>query len=194
MEKLGRLFLVSAPSGAGKTTVVTAALQELQKQYAIKKVITYTTRPMRNGEVEGIDYFFITQEDFQKKIAEGFFIEWSNWYENYYGSPRSIIDDIQKGISFIAIVDRFGAQSFKRSYPESVLIWLTPPSLEVLQERLALRKTDSSEEIEKRLRKAVVEMNEEKEEKIYKYHIINNNFYETVEKFINCIVGEILKK
>ena len=194
VNNVGKIFLFSAPSGAGKTTIVNVILQELQKSYVIQKVITYTTRSIRKGEVDGIDYFFITKEEFEAKIQEGFFLEWSNWYENYYGSPRSSVDDLQKGISCIMIVDRFGARAIKSIYPQVVLIWLEPVDLEVLKERLLLRGTDTQEEIQKRLIKASLEMDEEKEEKLYTYHIINDDFYETIEKCINCIVVEILKK
>ena len=92
------------------------------------------------------------------------------------------------------IVDRFGARAIKSIYPQVVLIWLEPVDLEVLKERLLLRGTDTQEEIQKRLIKASLEMDEEKEEKLYTYHIINDDFYETIEKCINCIVVEILKK
>ncbi len=194
----GTLFLISAPSGAGKTTIVNAVLEHVKNHYGdklvLEKVITYTTRPKREGEVEEKDYFFITKEDFLEKIESGFFMEWSTWYENYYGSPAWVLDRVREGISYIAIVDRFGARSIKAIFPEVVLIWLAPVSLEVLEQRLIRRGTDLQQEIEKRLLKAALEMDEEKKEKIYEYHIINDDFNKTVQKVINCIVVEIMEK
>ncbi len=190
----GSLFLISAPSGAGKTTIVNAVLHQMQSKYLIKKVITYTTRPIRIGEVDGVDYFFIKEEDFLDKIKNNFFLEWSTWYGCYYGFPQFILDDLKKGISYIGIVDRFGARSIKQLYKDAILIWIEPKSIEILKERLLHRGTDSLDEIKKRLKKAVIEIDEEKKEKLYEIHIINDEFYETVKKLINCIVVEIVKK
>src|SRR3989338_2709281 len=125
---IAKLFVVSAPSGAGKTTLVKAALEHLCKKFPIKRVITYTTRPARAGEMDGEHYYFISVNDFKQKVTEGFFLEWSSWYDHYYGSPVSIIEEIKKGTSFVAILDRAGAAEVLRAYPKAVCIWITPGS------------------------------------------------------------------
>ncbi len=190
----GLLFLVSAPSGAGKTTIVNEVLKEIGTQCLIKKVVTYTTRPIRIGEVDGVDYFFIKENDFLKKIKNHFFLEWSTWYGSYYGFPQTILNDLKNGISYIAIVDRFGARKIKELYKDAILIWIEPENIEVLKQRLIFRGTDNEDEIKKRLEKAAIEIDEEKKEKLYEIHIINDEFHSTVKKVINFIVGEILEK
>ncbi len=97
----GTLFVVSACSGAGKTTLVTRAIKELSISYPISRVITYTTKAPRMTEQNGIDYHFLSVEEFEIRAKNGFFLEWSNQYGNYYGSPHSIINDLPKAISVI---------------------------------------------------------------------------------------------
>ena len=191
---LGSLFVISAPSGTGKTTVVNQVLKELQPLYDIRRVITYTTRAIRDGEVDGVDYIFITQEKFKEKIDSDYFLEWSCGYGDYYGSPRSIIDSLAQGVSWISILDQNGAHAVKQVYPDVVLIWLLPPSLEELERRLHVRGSNSEKQIQKRLVKAVEEINEEEKENFYKYCVVNDDFDETVKKIINCILGQIAEK
>lgn len=182
-----KLFVVSGSSGAGKTTVVTAALKELQKNYPIKRVVTYTTRSARPGEVNGVHYHFITTDEFQEKIEEGFFLEWSNWYDSYYGSPKSILDDIKAGTSFIVILDQVGAKEVSTQYPQSILIWIQPSSLVELKRRLELRGKNSTEEIKSRLQKAEIEIKKVHQEKLYR-HIIKNDELKTAVLDITSLI------
>lgn len=181
------LFVVSGPSGSGKTTVVEQALAVLQKKHLIKRVITYTTRPARQGEIDGKHYHFLSVEDFKNKIEKGFFLEWSAWYDHYYGSPASIITDIAQGTSYIAILDRPGALSVQRAYPQAVLIWIEPPSLQELKKRLEYRAQNVTQEIEKRLAKAVVEIDQERENSYFSYTIKNDDLSVAVLEFVSLI-------
>ena len=122
--KKGKLFVISAPSGAGKTTVVHEFLLRFKNKYKLKRVVTYTTRPPRVGEEQGVDYHFVSADIFKEMISNHRFLEWSTWYDYYYGSPSSIIHEIEEGHSFILVVDRHGAQEICRSYSEAVLIWI----------------------------------------------------------------------
>jgi guanylate kinase len=179
----GKLFVISAPSGAGKTTLVQHSLERLRESCVISRVVTYTTKEPREGEaVQGVDYHFISQAEFEKKIGEGFFIEWSSAYGHYYGSPSSLVEYMAKGHSFILIVDRAGAGRIKEAIPEAVLIWIYTSSIEVLKKRLIARGGDSPEQIEKRLALAVSEIEQETVRPSYNFHVLNEDFYESVEK------------
>lgn len=179
--KEGKLFIVSAPSGAGKTTLIEELLKRWGKKYNLERAITYTTRDAREGEINGVDYNFISIEEFQRKIEEGFFIEWSTWYDHFYGSSIEIIKGLKNGVSYILIVDRLGASKIVGQFPDSILIWITPPSLSVLEQRLRLRAKDSELTILNRLKKAAIEIEEENQNQLYNYHFINDNFEITLE-------------
>lgn len=179
--KEGKLFIVSAPSGAGKTTLIEELLKRWGKKYNLERAITYTTRNAREGETNGVDYNFISIEEFQRKIEEGFFIEWSTWYDHFYGSSIEIIKGLKNGVSYILIVDRLGASKIVGQFPDSILIWITPPSLSVLEQRLRLRAKDSELTILNRLKKAAIEIEEENKNQLYNYHFINDNFEITLE-------------
>ncbi|MCF7844154.1 guanylate kinase [Candidatus Gracilibacteria bacterium] len=187
----GKLFIVSAPSGSGKTCLVKDILEECGKKNSIKRAVTYTTRPPREGEIDGEHYHFISTDEFKKKIDENYFLEWSTWYDYFYGSPASLLERIQEGISFVAILDRSGAKDVFAVYPHTYLIWIEPPSLEILKERLIKRGKDSEATIENRLRKASIEMVQEKQEQFYQYHIINDD-YETAKKDLLSLFNQAL--
>lgn len=179
----GKLFVISAPSGAGKTTLVRHSIERLQESHAISRVVTYTTKVPRKGEaVEGVDYYFISQADFEKKIGEGFFIEWSCAYGNYYGSPYSIVTHMAEGRSCVLIVDQAGASRIKEQVPEAVLIWIYTSSIEVLKQRLIKRGGESPEQVARRLELALLEIEQEAVRRVYNFHVLNEEFYESLEK------------
>ncbi len=135
MEKM---IIVVAPSGAGKSTFIDEILK--YPNLLIKDTITYTTRRMREGEFEGKPYFFLKEEDFKKKIKDNFFIEWAKVHSSFYGtSYKQICEFWQSGYSVIMDVDIQGAKTFKNKFPKALVIFIQPPNLEVLKERLLKR-------------------------------------------------------
>ena len=185
--KKGKLFIISAPSGTGKTTLINAFLQRYGHSFDIKRVITYTTRPARIGEVEGKDYHFISPDVFKEMIGKQQFLEWSCWYDYYYGSPIGILDAITRGHSYFLVIDRPGALEASKAYPEAVLIWIEPPSLKELERRLILRDTDTAATIASRIRKAHVEMEQELVERRYHYTIINEDIDESLVQLVGIV-------
>ena len=190
MKNRGKLFIVSAPSGAGKTSLIKEALKRLNK-YKISKVITYTVRQPRTGEVNGIDYHFITKEDFTNKISENFFLESTDYIGKLYASPISTLDDLELGESKVLIVDRQGAKSLAKINKDSVYIWITPPNISDLKKRLLKRGTESSAQIEVRLKAAHEEMEEEVRHRIFQYHVINDVFEDSINSIISIIESVI---
>ncbi|MCL4361500.1 guanylate kinase [Candidatus Dependentiae bacterium] len=170
----GKLFLIAAPSGAGKTTLVNELLTSFKDIYNIHRVITYTSRHPRGNEVTGQDYHFISSIEFEAKIEEGFFLEWSNVYSSYYGTPKNIINELEKGKSYFLIIDRFGVKQILEKFPYALSIWIQPPSLEILEQRLLQRNTESLEKISKRLAIAAQELEIENIEPICTYCIVND--------------------
>lgn len=191
MKAKNKLFIVSAPSGAGKSSLVSAVLATLGNQHVLERVITYTSRQPREGEREGVDYYFIAPGEFEAKIQKGFFIEWSAVYGSYYGTPQYIVEGLGLGKSYILVIDRVGAGQIIRSMPETVLIWITAPSLEVLCNRLRGRGTETEAQIMGRMNRAKIEINEEKKEPFYRYYVINDDFDATKLKIIFIILNEL---
>lgn len=178
----GLLFILSAPSGAGKTTVCEALLSGVSN---LRRAITTTTRPPRPGEVNGVDYFFLSKDEFQRKIGEEQFLEYAVIYDNYYGSGRDYIEsELEAGHDVILVVDVQGACSIKKTDVPAVYIYLLPPSLEVLRSRLVEREMDTPEVIEKRFSQAKKELSRYTE---YDYCIINEDLSEAVAD-INAII------
>lgn len=175
----GKLYVITGSSGAGKTTLLQAIIQE-QKELGVGQnlydfpllVVTYTTRAPRAHEKNGVDYYFITEQDFKEKVEQNFFAEWSCAYGAYYGMPASIfIDIVTKDHSYIAILDRTGAKTLKQKYQNLVyIIWLEL-GLDELSKRLVGRKSNSLDDIAHRLALARVEQEEEKQEKIADLYI-----------------------
>jgi len=188
---MGTLFIVSAPSGAGKTSLVNELISRLNPPHAIHRVVTYTSNTPRSNEIDGRDYHFITPQEFETRINEGFFIEYSTAYGTYYGSPRSIIDEIKKGASYILIPDMVGAKQIFEQEPASVLIWLTVPSIAVLEDRLKKRAKDSPEVIKKRLLRAKQEIDEELSHNFYHYHVLNDNFSTALLELESIITNKL---
>jgi guanylate kinase len=188
-NKTGRLFVVSAPSGAGKTTLVTLLIDRIGEKYNIERVVTYTTRAPRAGDTQKKDYHFISREEFELLIDRGFFIEWSAAYGNYYGTPSSIIGELATGKSLILIVDRAGVQSIAHYIPYAIFILIVPPSEEVLKKRLILRGSEEKNEISHRLLLAKEEISTENVNSLYKYHVINDSLVKAVDD-----LAEIVKK
>ncbi len=154
--KKGRLFIISAPSGTGKSTVVAHLLKKIPD---LVYSISYTTRPPRGGEHEGKDYRFVDETTFKKLRDEDFFAEWAEVHGAFYGTPRLELEDaVASGKNVVLDIDIQGGMALKKRYPNAVTIFLTPPSFDELKKRLAGRKTDSEAVVARRLENATREM------------------------------------
>ena len=186
-KKKGAFTILSGPSGVGKNTIADILID---KGYGIYSV-SMTTREIREGEVHGRDYFFVSQEEFNKNIEDDNFIEYAKYGDNYYGTLKSyVFDNIDNGTNVIAVVDIQGGVNIEKIFPEAVLIFIMPPSFEELEKRLRERGTDSEEAILKRLSIAKKEMDFSNH---YDYVVINNTALECVNDIIDIINKEVIK-
>ena len=185
LNRKGLLLVVSGPSGAGKGTICKALLN---KNDQIKLSVSATTRKPRNGEVHGVNYFFIEKEEFTKMIENGEFLEYAQIYDNFYGTPKAaIIECLEKGQDVILEIEMQGARQIKEVYPEGVIIFVLPPSLEELKSRIVGRGTETQEEIEKRFSCAFEEINQIVN---YDYFIVNEDIEKSVSDVEAIICAE----
>ena len=167
---------MSAPSGAGKTTLCKALLERCPD---IVYSVSFTTRPPRGTEKNGTDYFFIEKEAFEKKLEQNYWAEWANVHGHFYGTSREFLDNyLSKKRDILLDIDVQGTRQILEHYPNSVTIFIMPPSLEVLRVRLESRATDSAEVIEKRLQDAGKEI---EQRHIYRHIIVNDRLKEAVD-------------
>ncbi|MEJ7619978.1 MAG: guanylate kinase [Aquificaceae bacterium] len=177
------LFVLSAPSGAGKTTVADRLLKTCPR---VRRIITATTRPKREGEEHGVDYIFMDKAEFERRTEEGYFLEYANVYGNYYGTPKDqVLKNEQEGVDSLLVIDVQGASKIREVYPESVLIFLMPPSLEELKRRL-LSRGYGRENLEQRLQKAEEEIACARH---FDYIVVNEFIDKTVEAIHTIIVA-----
>ena len=192
MAPKGKLFVVSAPSGAGKTSVVSEALKRLQKDFDISRTITHTSRLPREGEVDGKDYVFHAKEDFEQKLKDGFFLEFTEYADKLYGSPASILSDLERGKSFISVLDIVGAKSISKAYPDACCIWIETKDIDTLRNRLLKRGTETECQIDERLKVAEQEMKEAHNlQRLFTYRLINEDFEQAVRELIMIIKREL---
>ena len=188
MNNKGKIIAISSPSGGGKTSVVKQILKDFPQ---IIFSVSATTRPKRSNEVNGVDYFFVDEREFELKIKNNEFIEWERFYDYYYGTLKSFVDDnINNGKSVLFEVDVKGALSLKKIYPESILIFIDPPTYEELVKRLKNRKTESPEDLQKRIDRAKMELS-------YKHkfdYIFVNDELNKVYKSVKSLIKEIINK
>jgi guanylate kinase len=182
--KPGHLFIISAPSGAGKTTLAKAILKQFTDMlYSI----SYTTRKPRAEEQDGVDYHFISKQDFKKGIKQGRWAEWAEVYENYYGTSAEFIEkSLSSGCDILLDIDVQGTLQILKHYPDSVTIFILPPSMNALRKRLEMRGSDSKAVIEKRLENAKKEM---AQKGFYRHIIVNDKLPWAIEE-----ISAIFKK
>lgn len=184
----GILFVVSSPSGGGKGTLIQRVLSRLQN---LSYSVSYTTRKPRNGEVNGREYFFVTPQQFSRMVEQNDFLEWAKVHSHLYGTSRSqVARDVSLGRDIVLEVDVQGAASIRHLIQEAVSVFILPPSLEVLRERLIARGTDSPEELAVRLRNAPEEL---KAYQTFDYVIINDDVEQAAAKLMAIIEAERLR-
>ena len=187
-SKKGAIIAISAPSGTGKTTILRRILSYFPQ---VVFSVSATTRKKRKNEVEGVDYFFISEEEFKKKIQNSEFVEWELFYDYYYGTFRNfIVNCINNGKPVILEVDVNGALEIKRIYPDAILIYIAPPSLEELLIRLKKRQTENEEDLMKRIERAKMELSHKDK---FDYFIINNDL-NTAYYEIKVLIGKIIDR
>jgi len=182
MSNKGNLIVISAPSGSGKTSLANRALEEMPK---LKFSVSHTTRKPRPGERDQVEYFFVSEKEFEEMIEQDTFLEHARVYGNYYGTSRAFVDEqLSVGYNVLLDLDVQGAAQVKKSYPEAILVFVFPPSLEVLKTRLKDRGLDDPSIIDKRLRIAKKEIQYYTS---YQYVIINRKIEESLVELKSII-------
>lgn len=185
----GAILVISGPSGAGKSSLINEMLKEIKDVYFS---ISTTTRQMREGEREGVEYFFISKEEFEKEIKEGEFLEWAKVHGNYYGTSLKPVKKALKEQKLVVFdIDVQGHKIVKEKFKElTTSIFLTTPSLKVLQERLLKRGTDDMQTIQKRVNNALIEIEEISH---YDFLIINDQFEEALKELVSVAKSSRIK-
>jgi guanylate kinase len=184
----GLLFILSSPSGAGKTTI---SRMLLERDDGIQLSVSATTRPMRDGEVDGRDYHFVTDAEFDRMVESGQFLEWAHVFGRRYGTLRNeVLRSIESGRDVLLDIDWQGTQQLKQVDPDIVRVFILPPSMPELERRLRTRGTDSEEVIASRMARAEGEISHWAE---YDYVLINNDANKCVELVHNILKAERLK-
>ncbi len=180
-----QLYVISGPSGVGKSTLIQRVRESIQ---GLGYTISHTSRKPRSNEQNGKAYHFVDRDTFQKMINEKAFVEWAVVYDDFYGTSYSELNkQLNQGLDIILDIDIQGAKNIKKEFKNAVLIFIFPPSLDVLENRLRTRATDDQTVIKKRLEKSIKEL---KNGERYDYIIINNALDETVKKLESIILSE----
>ena len=181
----GKLFVIAAPSGAGKTSLVRALMQ---RRPTLRFSISYTTRAQRPNERDGHDYFFVDKLQFERMVAAGDFLEHARVFDNYYGTSRSQVERILDASQDVLLeIDWQGAQQIRRTLPECHSIFVLPPSREALEQRLRGRKTDSDEVIARRLRDSLADLSHWSE---FDYIVVNDDFDRATGELEAIVTGQ----
>ena len=181
----GKFIVISGPSGVGKGTICNKLFKEINAWYSVST----TTRNPREGEVDGVNYFFVSKEEFEKKIKNGDFLEYNVYNDNYYGTSKKIVlEKMEEGINVFSEIDVNGAHNIKKIFPDALLIYIAPPSIDVLRERLIERGTEDIEKINQRLKIAEKEL---KEIDFYDYVVVNDDLERATKEVKNIILKEI---
>lgn len=184
-KKTGQVIVISSPSGGGKGTVISELLKRNKNLWLS---VSTTSRPIRANDIPGTTYNFVSKEEFEKEIEEGYFLEYTNYVGNYYGTPKGPIKEkLDQGIDVILEIEIEGASNIKKLLPESIFIFIMPPSIKTLVKRLKKRNTDSNDKLLERFHKTYKEINEVTK---YNYVVVNNILEDTVDKVEAIIKAE----
>jgi guanylate kinase len=185
----GKLYIISAPSGAGKTSLVRQLVADLAN---LTVSVSHTTRPMRPGELHGRDYYFVSMADFQSMLKKQAFLEHALVFDNFYGTAQQTVEEnLHKGLDVILEIDWQGARQIKKIMPDSVSIFILPPSTDVLQHRLRSRGQDDEAVIARRMREAVAEISHYKE---FDYLVVNDNFEQALTELKSIFIANRLAR
>jgi guanylate kinase len=185
----GNLFIITSPSGGGKGTLIREVLRSVPK---VGYSVSFTTRRQRAGEEHGKHYYFVSREEFEKKVAEGEFLEWANVHGNLYGTSRAQVEsELNLGRDIILEIDVQGAEIVKNLVPEAVGVFILPPSFEVLRERLTARQTESAADLQIRLQNSKREVGRWRE---FEYVIINDEIIRASQNLAAVFLAERLKR
>ena len=177
----GKLLVVSGPSGVGKGTIVKTLIK---RRADVVESVSCTTRAPREGVVHGREYFFLTKEEFLRRVQENDFLEYDEHFGNYYGTPKSFVAEMLKSKSVILENHVVGALNAKKAFPQSVLVMIAPPSVDELERRLKGRSTETDEEIEKRLSRLEYELSQKDK---YDFVVINDNLEKAIADVENIL-------
>lgn len=189
LKKRGDLIIISGTTCAGKGTVIKKLLE---RHNDLLLSISYTSRPKRDNEKDGVDYYFVTKEKFEEKIANNDFLEYAKvQYNDYYGTPKKeVVEDLEKGKDVILEIDVEGAKQIKKMFPETILIFIMAPSMEEVKRRIKMRGKENNEQIVSRFKKAYNEINEINN---YNYVVVNDDLEEAVSKVEAILTSEKLR-
>jgi len=181
-SRVGNLFVISGPSGAGKGTLLSRVLERIPDAWVS---VSATTRKPRPGEVDGLHYFFLDTDHFKSLVEQGGFLEWAQVHDNYYGTlKRSVLDHINAGEQVILEIDVQGAFQVRKALPEAHLVFIEPPSLEELERRLRQRGTETEDVISSRMKTAEVELGQKME---YDVQVVNDDLEQAVDELVAII-------
>lgn len=184
-KRSGQLIVISAPSGCGKGSVINGLLKNDKNRWLS---VSTTSRKIRENDTPGVTYNFVSKEDFEQKIKDGYFLEYTNYVGNYYGTPKEFMKEkLDQGRDVILEIEIEGAANIKKLVPEAIFIFIMPPSLKVMVERLKKRGTDSKEKIMERFHTAYKEINEVTK---YNYVVVNDILDEAINKVEAIIKAE----